>query len=126
MRATSASSSVARRRAEAMGRALRAFAALALGLGAALAFAQTEADAELKRLEVALGRINQAQQSVYQQFQMVRSNRIGAASRESRLRCAPCNRVPGTVPELMRYVTARAMREHLLHLCPERLSIPAP
>ena len=58
-----------------MGRALRAFAALALGLGAALAFAQTEADAELKRLEVALGRINQAQQSVYQQFQMVQELR---------------------------------------------------
>ena len=81
MRATSASSSVARRRAEAMGRALRAFAALALGLGAALVFAQTEADAELKQLEAALGRINQAQQSTYQQFQMVQELRRAELAR---------------------------------------------
>ena len=64
-----------------MGRALRAFAALALGLGAALAFAQTEADAELKRLEAALGRINQAQQSVYQQFQMLQELRRAELAR---------------------------------------------
>ena len=81
MRAINASDSVVHRRAGAMGRALRTFAALALGLGAALAFAQTETDAELKRLEVALGRINQAQQSVYQQFQMVQELRRAELAR---------------------------------------------
>ncbi len=64
-----------------MRRAFCAFAALALGLGAALAFAQTEADAELKRLEAALGRINQAQQSVYQQFQMLQELRRAELAR---------------------------------------------
>src|SRR5262245_27968252 len=56
-------------------RAIRAFVALALLLCTALAFAQTEADTELKRLEAALGRINQEQQNVYQQFQMVQELR---------------------------------------------------
>jgi hypothetical protein len=64
-----------------MGCALRAFAALALGLGAVLAFAQTEADAELKRLEAALDRINQSQQGVYQQFQMVQELRRAELAR---------------------------------------------
>ncbi|MET0918060.1 MAG: hypothetical protein ABWY07_06500 [Burkholderiales bacterium] len=81
MRATRFSDFAAHRRTGAMGRALRAFAAIALGLGAVLAFAQTEADAELKRLEAALGRISQAQQSVYQQFQMVQELRRAELAR---------------------------------------------
>jgi hypothetical protein len=43
--------------------------------------AQTEADAELKRLEAALGRINQTQQSVYQQFQMAQELRRAELAR---------------------------------------------
>jgi predicted nucleic acid-binding Zn-ribbon protein len=60
---------------------IRAFAALALGLCSVLALAQTNVDPELKRLEAALGRINQAQQSVYQQFQMVHELRRGELAR---------------------------------------------
>ena len=64
-----------------MGRVLGAVAALALGLGTVLAFAQTQADAELKRLEAALGRINQTQQSLHQQFQMVQELRRAELAR---------------------------------------------
>jgi hypothetical protein len=57
-----------------MGRTLRAIVALAaLGLGAA--GAQTDADAELRRIQAALGVIQQTQQGVYQQFQMVQELR---------------------------------------------------
>ena len=64
-----------------MGRALGAVAALALGLGTVLAFARAQADAELKRLEAALGRINQAQQSLHEQFQMVQELRRAELAR---------------------------------------------
>jgi len=57
-------------------RALRALiAAVAIGLCPAVAVAQTEADAELRQLDAALNRIQQAQQGVYQQFQMVQELR---------------------------------------------------
>ena len=58
------------------GRALRALIAfVAIGLCPAVAVAQTEADAELRQLDAALNRIQQAQQGVYQQFQMVQELR---------------------------------------------------
>lgn len=58
------------------GRALCALIAfVAIGLCPAVAVAQTEADAELRQLDAALNRIQQAQQGVYQQFQMVQELR---------------------------------------------------
>jgi hypothetical protein len=57
-----------------MGRTLRAIAVLA-GLGLGAAGAQTDVDAELRRIQAALGVIQQTQQGVYQQFQMVQELR---------------------------------------------------
>jgi type II secretory pathway pseudopilin PulG len=51
----------------------------ALGLGAA--DAQTDDDAELRRVQAALNVIQQAQQSVYQQFQMVQELRRAELAR---------------------------------------------
>jgi hypothetical protein len=54
-----------------MGRTLRAVVtAVAIGLGPAVAVAQPDAETELRRLDAALNRIQQAQTGVYQQFQM--------------------------------------------------------
>jgi DNA repair exonuclease SbcCD ATPase subunit len=57
-----------------MGHALRALIALA-AIVLCPAIAQTDADAEFKQLDAALNRIQQAQTSVYQQFQMVQELR---------------------------------------------------
>ena len=64
------------------GRALRALIAFAaIGLCPATSLAQTEADAELRQLDAALNRIQQAQQGVYQQFQMVQELRRAELAR---------------------------------------------
>jgi chaperonin cofactor prefoldin len=47
-------------------------------LWCASAFAQDDVDAQIKRLEVALNRIQAEQQSVYHQFQMVQEQRRSA------------------------------------------------
>ena len=60
-------------------RALIAF--VAIGLCCAAAVAQTEADAELRQLDAALNRIQQAQQGIYQQFQMVQELRRAELAR---------------------------------------------
>jgi len=71
-----------RRGPRTVGRALRALIAfVAIGLCAAIAVAQTEADTELKQLDAALNRIQQAQQGVYQQFQMVQEMRRAELAR---------------------------------------------
>jgi len=63
-------------------RALRALIAfVAIGLCPAVAVAQTEAEAELRQLDAALSRIQQAQQGVYQQFQMVQELRRAELAR---------------------------------------------
>ena len=64
------------------GRVLRALIAfVAIGLCPAVAVAQTEAEAELRQLDAALNRIQQAQQGVYQQFQMVQELRRAELAR---------------------------------------------
>ena len=60
-------------------RALIAF--VVIGLCCAAAVAQTEADTELRQLEAALNRIQQAQQGIYQQFQMVQELRRAELAR---------------------------------------------
>jgi hypothetical protein len=71
-----------RRGPRTVGRALRALIAfVAIGLRVAVAVAQTEADPELKQLDAALNRIQQAQQGVYQQFQMVQELRRAELAR---------------------------------------------
>ena len=63
-----------------MGHTLRALIALA-AIALCPAIAQTDADAELKQLDAALSRIQQAQASVYQQFQMVQELRRSELAR---------------------------------------------
>lgn len=73
---------VQRRDPRLAGRALRALIAfVAIGLCPAVAVAQTEADSELRQLDAALNRIQQAQQGVYQQFQMVQELRRAELAR---------------------------------------------
>jgi hypothetical protein len=65
-----------------MGRTLRALvAAVAIGLGPAAAVAQPDPETELRRLDAALNRIQQAQTGVYQQFQMVQELRRAELAR---------------------------------------------
>ena len=71
-----------RRGPRTVSRALRGLVALvAIVLCPAFVIAQTAADAELRQLEAALNRIQQAQQGVYQQFQMVQELRRAELAR---------------------------------------------
>ena len=66
-----------------MDRMRRLFVAVTalLALSPALAFADSKAENEIKALESALQRIDQAQQSVYRQFQMVEELRRSKLTR---------------------------------------------
>src|SRR5262245_23215780 len=74
--------------------------------------AQAETDAEVKRLEAALGRIQQAQASVYQQFQMAQELRRAELAKTDPF--APQPNVsappPGDYNELQRSREAREQR----------------
>jgi hypothetical protein len=92
------------------GRGLRALiAVVAIGLCAAVGFAQTEPDAEFRQLDAALNRIQQAQQSVYQQFQMVQELR-----RAELLRPDPFAPQPnvGIAPPPQDYAELQRQREY--------------
>jgi type II secretory pathway pseudopilin PulG len=62
------------------GRALRVLLAL-VAFGVGVADGQTDADAELRRVQAALNVIQQTQQGVYQQFQMVQELRRSELAR---------------------------------------------
>ena len=90
-----------------MGHALRALIAFA-AIGLCPAIAQTEMDAELKQLDAALTRIQQAQQSVYQQFQMVQELRRAELARPDPF--APQSNV-GIAPPPQDYYELQRQRE---------------
>jgi hypothetical protein len=54
--------------------------AILLAMSPAIGLADSNADVEIKQLESALHRLDQAQQSVYQQFQMVQALRRSKAA----------------------------------------------
>mgnify|MGYP001439531744 CR=1 FL=1 len=90
-----------------MGQALRALIALA-AIALCPAIAQTRVDPELKELDAALTRIQQAQQSVYQQFQMVQELRRSELARPAPL--APQSNV-GIAPPPQDYYELQRQRE---------------
>jgi hypothetical protein len=55
--------------------------AVLIALSPALGVADSKVETEIKQLETALNRLNQAQQSVYQQFQMVQELRRSEVAR---------------------------------------------
>jgi hypothetical protein len=94
-------------------RAVRALCALiafaAIGLCPAVAVAQAGADEELRQLDAALTRIQQAQQGVYQQFQMVQELRRAELARPDPF--APQSNV-GIAPPPQDYTELQRQREY--------------
>jgi uncharacterized protein involved in exopolysaccharide biosynthesis len=109
---------VQRRSPRRAGRALRALIAfVAIGLCPAGAVAQTEAEAELRQLDAALNRIQQAQQGVYQQFQMVQELRRAELARPDPF--APQSNV-GIAPPPQDYNELQRQREERENRIKER------
>jgi hypothetical protein len=107
-----------RRRPRAAVHALRALIAVtAIGLCAAGAVAQSAADAELRQLDAALNRIQQAQQGVYQQFQMVQELRRAELARPDPF--APQTNV-GIAPPPQDYNALQRQREERENQIKER------
>lgn len=100
------------------GRALHVLIAfVAIGLCSAVTVAQTEADAEVKQLDASLNRIQQAQASVYQQFQMVQELRRAELARPDPF--APQSNV-GIAPPPQDYNELQRQREERENRIKER------
>jgi DNA repair exonuclease SbcCD ATPase subunit len=92
---------------------LSLFLALAVPLGVrAQTQAETQTDAEAKRVEAAIARIQQAQASVYQQFQMAQELRRAELAKSDPFAPQPNTMAPppGDYNELQRQREAREQR----------------
>ena len=83
---------------------------LVLGLLAASAWPAGEIDQEMRRVEAALSRISQEQQSVYQQFQMVQEMRRSDERQMQPLQSYTPPPTPPNYDDVKREEAARAQR----------------